>query len=284
MTQSYTIRHRLSFHYDAPVRESVMTLFATPARTRRQALRELTIETSPAGSVFEFEGPFGNRGHFFDRHAPHRKLEIRVRSRVEVASPAPLPATAPARSGRDAPDNPERQLMLLPSAFVRMSPALEGFIARHGIAPTPGDDLPAAIRELRATLSRVFVYSPGTTTASSPIEHIIETGRGVCQDYAHVMAAILRHWGVPARYASGYLGPRPDDPSPGQSHAWVEVWLPGQGWRGFDPANDCDCDERHILVATGRDYADLPPVRGTFRGDATSTLRADVQVIPGDAG
>ncbi len=283
MTQPYTIHHTLSFHYDAPVRESVMTLFVTPARTRRQALLELAIETAPPGSILEFDGPFGNRGHCFDRHAPHRDLVVRARSRVEVSAPVPLPATIPARPGRVAPGSLERQLMLLPSTFVRMSPALDGFMARYSIAPRPGNDLLAAIRKLRATLSRAFLYSPGSTTASSPMEHILETGRGVCQDYAHVMAAVLRHWGMPARYVSGYLGPRPDDPNPGQSHAWVEVWLPGQGWCGFDPANNCDCDERHILVATGRDYADVPPVRGTFRGNATSTLTADVQVIPGDA-
>ena len=280
MSYRYRIDHTLSFLYDAPVRESIMKLFVTPGRTLNQALHELKIETTPAGPVFEFDDPFGNRGHFFDRHASHRSLEIRIRSRVEITRPAPLPPTPPIRPDRTGPDTPERQLMLLPSRFARSSPALEDFIARQGIERPPNDGIVEGVRELCATLARVFVYAPGTTDARSPIEHILETGRGVCQDYAHVMIAIARQWRLPARYVSGYLGAREDDPEDGQSHAWVEIWIPGFGWHGFDPANNCECDERHIRVAVGRDYLDVPPVRGTFRGDATSDLSAEVQVIP----
>ena len=279
MTTNYAIRHRLEFRYGAPVSGSVTTLQVSPARNRLQVLHAISIDTRPSGAIFEFRGPFGNRGHFFDRHRRHRKLTIRVRSRVEVAPPKPLPA-------RLAPDSweamrsdigtPEHWLMLQPSRFVRTSPSLARFVSANRIGR--GKDLLSDIRRLRSTLYGVFRYAPGSTVADSPIEHILETGRGVCQDYAHVMASILRNWGVPTRYVSGYLGPNDHDDSPGQSHAWVESWLPGFGWRGFDPANDCDCDERHVKVAVGRDYADVPPVRGTFRGNADSTLTTRVSV------
>lgn len=279
MTAHYDIRHNLEFRYDSPVGGSVTELHVSPVRNRRQVLHDISIQTDPPGTVFESRGPFGNRGHFFDRHGSHRRLTIRVRSSVAVAPPTPLPA-------RLAPDSweavrndiatPDHWLMLQPSRFVRISPSLARFVSRNRIEK--GEDLLSSIRELRSTLYRVFRYAPGSTVVDSPIEHILETGRGVCQDYAHVMASILRSWGVPTRYASGYLGPNGPDESHSQSHAWVESWLPGIGWRGFDPTNNCDCSERHILVAVGRDYADVPPVRGTFRGNADSTLATDVSV------
>ncbi|MXX55908.1 MAG: transglutaminase family protein [Gemmatimonadetes bacterium] len=279
MTAHFLIRHNLQFRYDAPVGGSVTTLHVSPVRGRRQVLHDISIRTDPPGAIFEFTGPFGNRGHFFDRHGRHRRLAIRVRSSVEVAPPAPLPAELAPDSWealRKDVATPDHWLMLQPSRFVRMSPSLARFVSRNRIGQAA--DLLTTIRQLRSTLYSAFEYAPGSTVVDSPIEHILEAGRGVCQDYAHVMASILRSWGVPTRYASGYLGPDGNDDQHSQSHAWVEPWLPGFGWRGFDPANDCDCDERHIRVAVGRDYADVPPVRGTFRGNANSTLQTEVSV------
>lgn len=279
MNTRYEVRHDLEFRYGAPVRGSVITLFVAPIQDRRQSLRDMSIETDPGGATFEFDGPFGSRGHFFDRHARHRSLLIRIRSWVEVNQPDPLPPRLDPGGWEAvyaAAGAPELSLMLQSSRFARMSPLLARFVETHGI--DPGADPLESIRELRSTLFRIFEYAPGSTAADSPIEHVLETGRGVCQDYAHVMASIARSWGIPTRYVSGYLGPDRDTPSPGESHAWVECWLPGLGWSGFDPANDCDCDARHVRVAIGRDYADVPPVRGTFLGTATSTLTAHVVV------
>ncbi len=256
-----------------------MTLFVSPMQDRRQSLRDLSIETDPGGATLEFDGPFGSRGHFFDRHACHRSLLVRIRSRVEVNRSDSLPPRLDSGGWEAlyaAAGVPELSLMLQSSRFARMSPLLARFAVDHGIRP--GADPLESIRDLRSTLFRVFEYAPGSTAADSPIEDVLETGRGVCQDYAHVMASIARNWGIPTRYVSGYLGPDRDDPSPGESHAWVECWLPGLGWSGFDPANDCDCDDRHLRVAVGRDYADVPPVRGTFLGTATSSLTASVVV------
>ncbi len=280
MTVHYEIRHNLEFRYDAPVSGSVTTLHVSPVQNHRQVLHDISVGTDPPGKVFEFEGPFGNRGHFFDRHGSHRRLSIRVRSRVEAAPPELLP-DQPVSGSWDAMRRGIRTadlwLMLQPSRFVRMSPSLARFVSGNDVRK--GEDPLSSIRDLGSTLFSVFEYAPGSTAVDSPIERILETRRGVCQDYAHVMASILRGWGVPARYVSGYLGPRGSDSPTGLSHAWVEAWLPGFGWRGFDPANNCDCDERHVRVAVGRDYADVPPVRGTFHGNAGSTLTAEVSVI-----
>ena len=149
-------------------------------------------------------------------------------------------------------------------------------MAAHDIAL--GEDPLVSARALCAKLHDVFEYIPGHTRVDSPIEEIIETGRGVCQDYAHVMASIMRGWGVPCRYVSGYLGPEAAGEATGESHAWVECWFPGVGWTGFDPTNNIEGGERHVRVAVGRDYTDVPPSRGVFRGTTGSVLGSEVRV------
>ena len=124
-------------------------------------------------------------------------------------------------------------------------------------------------------------YVPGSTSASSPIDDILESEEGVCQDFAHVMIAIARSWGVPARYVSGYLyvtGQSGEQAPAAGSHAWVEYWSPGLGWTGFDPTNHCLADERHIRVAVGRDYHDVAPVRGVLQGGSEPRLEVEVRV------
>ena len=279
MIARYAITHRIRFRYDRPVHSEVTTLRVCPIRNRTQVVGSFSIQTEPDGPLFEFVDPFGNTGHFLDRAGTHDGLEIVARSIVEVG-PIPDPPTRLADRGwaalETASDEAELWPMLHPSAFVRSSPALERFIADLGLAP--GDDPLASARALRAELHRAFEYVPGSTTAESPIETILETGRGVCQDYAHVMASILRTWGIPCRYVSGYLAPAAKDVTRGESHAWVEGWFPEIGWLGFDPTNDTEGDERHVRVAVGRDYADVPPSRGVFHGTARSRLEAEVVI------
>ena len=280
MIARYTIEHAIEFEYSAPVRETVMTLYLRPVQDRRQVVRGFAIETDPSGPVFEFEGPFHNRGHFFDRPGTHRRLSIIGRSTVEVGPMPEVPAEvgdgAWARLDAAA-HTPELGLMLQPSRFVRPSPLLADFIESCGLER--GDDPLATATALRSRLHAAFEYVPGATAVHSPIERILESRRGVCQDYAHVMASILRGWGIPTRYVSGYLGPdswEDEGVRTGESHAWVESWFPGPGWVGFDPTNDTQCDVRHVRVAVGRDYADVPPTRGVFRGSTESTLRTRV--------
>ena len=279
MIATYAIEHTLRFDYAAPVRASVMTLYLYPVRDRAQTVRDFSIQTDPDGPLFEFTDPFGNTGHFLDRLRAHERLGITARSTVEVgpltSAPERLDADGSERLRR-AVDTVELWPMTHPSSFVGSNPALEEFMAKHDMAP--GDDPLASARDLCGKLHRAFEYVPGHTRVDSPIEQILETGRGVCQDYAHVMASILRGWGIPCRYVSGYLGPPDRGVAKGESHAWVECWFPGLGWTGFDPTNDTQGDERHIRVAVGRDYADVPPSRGVFRGAADSVLESEVVI------
>lgn len=287
MIARYEIEHSMEYVYSEPVRATVMTLYLRPLQDRRQVLRSFSIKTDPRGAVFGFDGCMGSRGHFFDRPTRHRRLSIRARSTVDVGPVPPPPASLSGDAWeelRRAASEPDLNLMLQPSRFVRPSPELESFIADCGLEP--GDDPLSGARALRTRLHELFDYIPGTTSVDSPIEQILENREGVCQDYAHVMASILRVWGVPTRYVSGYLGPDQDyggGTIAGESHAWVESWFPGVGWTGFDPTNDIQCDERHVRVAVGRDYADVPPTRGVFKGSAESMLRTLVRIAR-DAG
>ncbi len=279
MIVSYTVEHAIRFDYETPVQTSVMTLYLCPLRDRAQTVHEFSLRTDPEGRFFEFTDPFGNTAHFLDRARPHPRFEVRAHSRVEVGPLASAPeGLEPGASEalRSAVRTPELWPLTHPSLFARPSPALDRFVAKHDIAP--GDDPLVGARELSAKLNDVFEYIPGHTQVDSPIEDILETGQGVCQDYAHVMASIMRGWGVPCRYVSGYLGPEIEGEATGESHAWVECWFPGVGWVGFDPTNNTEGDERHVRVAVGRDYADVPPSRGVFRGNGDSELTTEVKI------
>lgn len=279
MIARYEIEHVIRFDYAAPVAASVMTLYLCPVRDRAQIVRAFSIQTDPDGPLFDFTDSFGNTGHFLDRPRPHARFRIAARSTVEVGPLAQAPDRldpAASREMRRAAEDPALWPMLHPSRFVRSTPVLRKFVEARGIGP--GADPLESARALCAKLHEAFEYIPGHTRVDSPIDHILETGRGVCQDYAHVMASILRGWGIPCRYVSGYLGPPAGGTARGESHAWVECWFPGVGWTGFDPTNDTGGDDRHVRVAVGRDYADVPPTRGVFRGDAASALDSCVTI------
>ena len=147
------------------------------------------------------------------------------------------------------------------------------------------DDPLRLLRELNTSLYHWFDYVPKSTRVDSPIDDALRARAGVCQDFAHIMMALVRTLRIPCRYVSGYLyhgAKNQDRSSEGASHAWVEAFLPDLGWVGFDPTNNLIVGERHIRAAVGRDYADVPPTRGVFRGDAESELAVAVTVVPSE--
>ena len=169
--------------------------------------------------------------------------------------------------------------MLLPSTFAVQTPAVTLLAKQMDVARR--DDPLMLVQELNTRLFEYFEYVPSHTRVDSPIDEAIVSGKGVCQDFAHTMIALLRHVGIPARYVSGFLyrGKEDHDRStPDASHAWVEVLLPHLNWVGFDPTNDLIAYNRHIRTAVGRDYADVPPTHGVFRGKTESDLYVAVQV------
>ncbi|WP_334162829.1 transglutaminase family protein [Phenylobacterium sp.] len=277
------VRHVTQYQYDEPVRESVMELWMQPQRSHSQRLVSFDLELEPAAKLFSYADPFGNAVYHFDVPQPHDRLTITARSAVETAVPTPLP---------DALDMGEWDRLradfvqgdcfefLRPHGFARDSEHLHVFLEEHGLHRLRARDPLSAVRELSAGIYEAFEYEAGVTRADSPIDHVLEARKGVCQDFAHVMIAVCRSWGIPARYVSGYLfTDRDHDRSdPDATHAWVEVFLPSLRWIGFDPTNNIETGERHIACAIGRDYSDVPPSRGVYKGEAESRLAVGVSV------
>ncbi|HEY2658223.1 MAG TPA: transglutaminase family protein [Caulobacteraceae bacterium] len=278
------IRHLTQYHYAEPVRASVMELWAQPQKSPRQRVISFELEVEPAAQLFSYVDAFGNAVYHFDVPQPHDRLAIETRAAVETEAPPPLPNRLDVgewdRLG-SAFVLGECFDFLHPHGFAEQTPALEAFVARHNLDRLRRLDPLTAVQALSRTIYEAFDYEPGFTEADSPIDHALEAGRGVCQDFAHVMIAICRSWGVPARYVSGYLftdrseGDRSD---PDATHAWVEVFLPSLRWIGLDPTNNILAGERHVVVAVGRDYGDVPPSRGVFKGEAESELMVAVSV------
>ena len=173
--------------------------------------------------------------------------------------------------------------MLLPSTFAVETPALVELAKEMEVVRR--DDLLHLVLELNQRLYHYFDYVPRSTRVDSPIDEAILSHEGVCQDFAHTMIALLRHVRIPARYVSGYLyrGSEDHDRStPDATHAWVEALLPHLGWVGIDPTNNLIAHHRHIRTAVGRDYADVPPTHGVFRGKTASELYVAVKVEASD--
>lgn len=278
------VRHVTRYHYAAPVRESVMEVWMQPQKTPRQRLASFELDLDPAAQVFSYADPFGNAVYHFDVPQPHDQLTITARSIVETSAPDPLPQALDLgewdrlRSDRVLGETFD---FLRQQGFCVETDALRSFASEHGLDRLRDRDPLTAVRRLAETIYDAFDYEPGVTDAESPIDLALSARRGVCQDFAHIMITICRSWGIPARYVSGYLftdregGDRSD---PDASHAWLEVFLPSTRWIGFDPTNNTLAGERHVSAAIGRDYADVPPSRGVYKGEAESQLAVGVNV------
>lgn len=284
----YSIRHITRFRYDTPVRESVMELRMQPRSEGPQALRSFQIATNPRAQLYAYTDHLGNAVYHFNVLRQHMELRIETKSVVEMtnAREQPLLADSLEWDRYNALNLSAEQFDLLePSKFAHMSPALSAFMDGRGLKAPQGDAL-SALRHLNSAIHDSFAYESGVTEVHSPIDDALSAGRGVCQDFAHIMIAIARAWGVPARYVSGYLyhhSNAQDRSADDATHAWIEAWLPSMGWIGFDPTNDIMTGERHIRVAVGRDYANVPPTRGTYKGGAQSELAISVSVEPTQA-
>lgn len=278
----YAILHLTEFEYPSPVHESVMELRMAPLEDARQRLLRYDVALRPAAALFRFREPLGNRVDHFDIPALHRRLSIRVESLVALSPPVPLPA----RLAADAWSQLEQHRgdhgwweMRVPSQYAQPTDALRALAAEIGV--DRHEDPLTLMRRINHTLFRLFDYAPQSTGVDSPIDEALLARRGVCQDFSHILIALARSVGIPCRYVSGYLFHRADAgdrSAEDATHAWVEAWLPTLGWCGFDPTNDMEVGGRHIRVAVGRDYADVPPTRGVLKGDGNSRMRVGVRV------
>ena len=285
----YSVRHTTTFRYQPSVRESVMEVRMQPRSEGVQRCLSFHLDVNPAANIMQYRDFTGNTVHHFDIAGSHTEVKVTAQSSVEVQG-APAPPAADAGDWADldaqvaADDFWE---ILLPSQFARSSEPLER-LARELKCERRGNPL-ELLTALNEAIYGMFDYVPNSTKVDSPIDEALETRRGVCQDFAHIMIALVRPLRVPCRYVSGYMFHR--DPTrekqdrsvEGASHAWVEALVPRLGWVAFDPTNNLVGGDRHIRVAIGRDYADVPPTRGVYKGEAQSELSVAVTVSPSDA-
>jgi transglutaminase-like putative cysteine protease len=257
-----------------------------PRTDARQRCLSFSLDVSPRANVMMYRDFFGNAVHHFDIPGQHEVIEVAAQAVVEVLPP--LVASAGEAGNWKELDARVAQgdywEMLLPSQYARPTELLEKLKVELDLKRR-GNPL-ELLQKLNAELYEFFEYAPNTTKVDSPIDEALESRQGVCQDFAHIMIALVRQLKIPCRYVSGYLFHEDSahDRSPaGATHAWVEAYLGELGWVAFDPTNDLPGCERHIRVAIGRDYADVPPTRGVHKGEAGSELSVMVSVSPVDA-
>lgn len=283
----YSIRHTTRFRYSAPISEGVMEVRMHPRTEGAQRCLEFDLHTVPRARIMSYRDYLGNTVHHFSVPGKHAQLTITAKALVEITPFPPLPEALDLDAWQRLDEltaSGDYWDQLMPSHFAHPTELLRQ-LARELRVERRGDPL-SLLRELNTAIYNTFDYVPQSTRVDSPIDDALRERQGVCQDYAHIMITLVRSLGIPCRYISGYLFHRAEDHDRSEedaTHAWVEAFLPDLGWIGFDPTNDLIAGERHIRTAVGRDYADVPPTRGVFRGDAESELDVAVQVVPAEA-
>jgi transglutaminase-like putative cysteine protease len=270
------VRHRTGYQYGTPARASYNEVRMTPATAGDQHTLTSRIETRPDARPLRYVDYWGTVVHAFDVHVPHTELVVTASSVVETSGPAPVPAGV----GWDAVEDPRIQdrnaELLIPSRYVVAEPAVTAVGTELRSAHPPVEAGRRAVGWVHDTLA----YVRGATEVGTTSAEARAGGRGVCQDFSHLALAVLRAAGLPARYVSGYLVPSRgvelDAPVRAESHAWVEFWA--GGWLPLDPSNLSEVAERHVLVARGRDYADVRPLAGIYSGPPAQALGVTVEL------
>jgi transglutaminase-like putative cysteine protease len=283
----YSIRHLTKFAYKTPVSESIMETWMHPRSDYNQRCLTFHLSVSPRCRVFSYRDHLGNHVHHFDIPGQHGQLVIVAEALVEVQRALPLPDSLDASSWEELDrlvHEGDFWEMLLPSEFCTPTKALNDFAEHLDLARR--DDPLTVLTKLNHQLYHYFDYKPKSTKADSMIDVALNSKAGVCQDFAHIMITLVRtRLQIPCRYVSGYLfhGEGVHDRSESSAtHAWIEAFLPELGWVGFDPTNDLITAERHIRTAIGRDYSDVPPTHGIYRGRTKSELSVAVRVTPSE--
>ncbi|MDC7804399.1 transglutaminase family protein [Sphingomonas sp. BLCC-B65] len=272
------IEHTTGFAYQGDVGASYNEARMLPISTDSQFVLSSQLDIDPSTSVNYYLDYFGTRVAAFDVLAGHRALEITARSLVEVR---PRPLDFPELSWERLAAESVRSIgtVEMLGQSTRTSPHPEVAELARTIAGRHDEPARAAL-EIATAVGDAMEYMHGITGVHSTGAEAWAERKGVCQDITHITLGALREVGIPARYVSGYLHPQPDAevgvPVTGESHAWVE-WFSG-GWQGFDPTNNAEIGDRHVLVGRGRDYNDIPPLRGVYAGPFKSNLHVKVTI------
>lgn len=274
------VLHRTRYLYRVPVSDSINEVRLRPATDDPKRLTSFVLRVLPPRRLRHFRDGNFNYVQWFEIPEPHSELLIEATSCVHTTAQLAAGATLTGITfedikacGRDDMLHP----FLGSSRYVTVDQDLWRFAVdvrdeRKDVFETAG--------AIMAHINANWAYQPNTTSASTHLDEVMRDRRGVCQDFAHVMIGLCRALGIPARYISGYLYDGAGGHLRGAqaSHAWCEVWLPKFGWFGFDPTNNTVADERYVKIATGRDYDDAAPIRGSFSGPPGATTALEVTV------
>ena len=278
------IRYRCSFEYDSLVRESQNELRAAPISDDRQSVLSYKVTSFPAARFFSFEDYWGTRVDAFGVREPHIYIEVIAEATVET-HPTPMLTTS-----ADFKDLQDLDFLAAHFEYLERTPHVDwdediAAEARRQL-DIAGPDVVSIVLAIHRRAGGLLSYQPGTTYVGVPVVELIARGQGVCQDYAHLAVAMCRSVGIPARYVSGYLFT--DDDAVGddtdtdvvqvQTHAWFEAAIPGVGWLALDPTNKQEVGLRHVKIGHGRDYDDVPPLRGVYTGATNTDLQVAVEM------
>lgn len=255
------IQHTTTFDYDQPISEAYTEMRLKPLDSGGQRCLSFTLVTEPQDAVLKYADHFGNEVHHFDVIQSHQKMVVAATSEV---------LTADRYEGMADGLSPLDEFNYLsPTVYAPHTSELIDFSASFH---RTGDPLGSALAIMRAIHQRL-IYEKGATDVKTTADQALALGRGVCQDFSHVMLAACRSQGLPARYVSGYLY---NNGHTAASHSWVDVLVPERGWLSLDPTHNREQTSQYVRVAIGRDYGDVPPTRGIFKGNAKEKM--DVQV------
>ena len=280
---NFSIRYLTEYRYQAPVSDNLNALRVAPQTTATQRVDDFGVVIEPETRLHQHTDYFGTRVIEFGISRPHDHLSIDVRARVATRQPEAPPESTWA----DLEDPGYRRAVGefgLPSGDDPADIAIDDLVGQMR-AGSP----PAALHRIAEVVPERFEYRAGVTYVGSTIQDLLDAGAGVCQDFAHLSLLLLRRNGIGARYVSGYLFAPPQgdvdaDSAEVDTHAWIEAALPTPGepgeitWVGVDPTNRCLVNENYVKIGHGRFYADVPPVKGVYRGGATSELHASVRM------
>lgn len=278
MTTGWRLRieHRTHVRYEGSARASYNEARMTPPTMASQSVLESQVSIDFPRPIWTYSDYWGALVSSFDIHAPHQELVIRAESTVETTM-APRPARPLSWDVlRERAAAGRLQEFLAPTSRTAINPELADTARQR----TANADPVEAAAEIASWVSDQVAYVQGATGVQTSAQEAWDQRQGVCQDMAHLTVALMREVGLPARYVSGYLHPQPEaepgDEEEGQSHAWVQYWT-GE-WMACDPTNRAQVGERHVLVAAGRDYGDVPPLKGIYNGAPGSTMSVTVAV------
>ena len=282
MQNRYSLIHKTTYSYEWEALESYSKIKVSPLETICQSVNSHVIEVKPDVPIYSHRDYFGNLVHEFSVPFKHSKLEIISKSDVTTYVPSlePQKSQITIREAVKWFNNYEYEFYdyVNEGPFIKFTPIVIDFAKK---VLDPDRKLGEAVMDLNEMFTKDFKYKSGSTQINTTVDEVLTRKTGVCQDFSHTMISLLRSIGIAARYVSGYIETydpttNPDMVGSEQSHAWLDVYMPDFSWFGLDPTNNMCSSEKHIRVGMGRDFDDISPVRGTFKGSGHQALNVEV--------